>query len=130
MEYSIPIQLENWRYRRGDETMAFTVRSVVKIPTSDFERVEEMVNKLGVIILSESATYSMTDKDIEKVLQDLPKYDTASVKSPSKRYRAILWHVLSKKLNREPSPEEFAKYYDERYEELIDKAKEYLDSEL
>lgn len=129
MNYTIPIQLQNYN-RRKDKSVSFKVDSELEIPSEDISTIDALVGNLGVLLIGKSAVSNMNEAEVEKMLKDMPKYDATKIKSPSKRYRNILWRVLEKKLNRQPTNDEFIKYYDERYEELCQKGIDYLDNDF
>ena len=128
MDISIPIQLKNYN-RRADKSVSFKVDSEIEISSDDISKIDKLVGSIGVLVVSDKGSYSMTDKEVQKLLKDMPKYDTLEIKSPSKRYRGILYRVLERRLKRQPTNDEFIKYYDERYEDLCQKGINFLNDD-
>lgn len=129
MAFTLPIQLKGYN-RRVDSSVAIKVESQIIVSSEDIAKIDSLVGNLGVLVVGDSIRFDLSDKEIQKMIEDMPKYDTQEVKSPSKRYKAILYRVLEKKLGRKPTEREFANYYVERYEKLCEDGLDYLNSEL
>ena len=61
----------------------------------------------------------------------LPENDALNnYKSPSKRFRDVLWRLLEQEIGRQPSKEEFADYYVREYNKIIEHYKDKFEDNL
>ena len=129
MSFIIPIQFKGY-FRRVDKSVGLKLESEMEVRSEEIGKIDSLIGNLGVLAVSESAEFNLPDGDIKKMLEEMPRYDATEIKSPSKRYRAILYRVLEKKLGKKPTEVEFGEYYIKHYEELCQKGIEYLNSDL
>ena len=111
--------------RRSDDTVSFKVDSLLEVSSKDIGEIDSYRGSVAVIVLTDSTVGNEVNIDIDEILKNLPENDAMSnYKSPSKRFRDILWRLLEQRLQRKPSTEEFADFYKREYEKICGHYKE------
>jgi len=117
--------------RRVDDTVSIRLDSLLEIPSSDIAVIDSHRGDIAVIVLTDSPIGNETpDIDVDDILKNLPENDAVEYKSPSKRFRDILWRLQEQKLKRAPTPEEFSDYYKREYDKICLHYKEKFDDNI
>jgi hypothetical protein len=115
----IQTELKNYN-RRADESVTFRLDSLIELSSNEIAEVDSHRGSVAIVVLTDSLVGSEVDVDIDDILKNLPENDTIeNYKSPSKRFRGVLWRLLEQKLGHKPTKEEFADYYKREYEKTI-----------
>ncbi len=114
----IQAELKNYN-RRADNSVSLRLDSLIELSSSDIAEVDSHRGQIAIVVLTDSLVGNDVDIDIDDILKNLPENDTLEYKSPSKRFRSVLWKLLEEKLSRKPTKEEFASYYKNEYEKII-----------
>jgi len=116
--FKIQVELKNYS-RRADKSVSLRVDSLYEVRSEDIAEIDSHIGDYGILILTDTAVGDEVDFDVNKVLEDLqPDSDLVKKKTPSKRFRDILWKLQEQRLGRAPTEEEFAKYYKSEYEKI------------
>lgn len=118
----IQAELKNYN-RRADNSVSLRLDSLIELSSADIAEVDSHRGQIAIVVLTDSLVGNDVDIDIDDILKNLPENDTLEYKSPSKRFRNVLWKLLEEKLSRKPTKEEFADYYKRQYEYVIEKYK-------
>jgi len=120
----IQAELKNYN-RRADNSVSLRLDSLIELSSSDIAEVDSHRGQIAIVVLTDSLVGNDVDIDIDDILKNLPENDALeNYKSPSKRFRDVLWRLLEQKLRRKPSEEEFAEYYKKEYEKIINHYKD------
>ena len=115
----IQAELKNYN-RRADNSVSLRLDSLIELSSSDIAEVDSHRGQIAIVVLTDSLVGNDVDIDIDDILKNLPENDALeNYKSPSKRFRNVLWKLLEEKLSRKPTKEEFASYYKNEYEKII-----------
>jgi hypothetical protein len=115
----IQTELKNYN-RRADESVTFRLDSLIELSSNEIAEVDSHRGSVAILVLTDSLVGNEVNVDVDDILKNLPENDTIeNYKSPSKRFRDVLWRLLEQKLNRKPTKEEFADYYKREYEKII-----------
>lgn len=114
----IQAELKNYN-RRADNSVSLRLDSLIELSSADIAEVDSHRGEIAIVVLTDSLVGNDVDIDIDDILKNLPENDTLEYKSPSKRFRSVLWKLLEEKLSRKPTKEEFASYYKNEYEKII-----------
>lgn len=114
----IQAELKNYN-RRADNSVSLRLDSLIELSSADIAEVDSHRGQIAIVVLTDSLVGNDVDIDIDDILKNLPENDTLEYKSPSKRFRSVLWKLLEEKLSRKPTKEEFASYYKNEYEKII-----------
>jgi hypothetical protein len=129
--YKVQVELKNYNRRIGDKTVTFRTDSLFEIPSDDVSLIDAHIGDVGLLILTDVQIGNEVDFDINELVKDLePDRELAHKKSPSKRFRDILWRLQEQELGRKPSEEEFARFYKAEYEKICSHYLEKFDKEL
>lgn len=119
------IQCELKSYNRKlDNSVSLRMDSLMEMSSKDIGEIDSKRGDVAIVILTDSTIGNEVDVDIEEILKSLPENDTVKYKSPSARFRGVLWKLLEEKLGTSPSKEEFADYYKREYDKIIDHYKD------
>jgi len=122
---TIPIELKNYN-RRSDRSVSFKTDSLTEMSSQDIAEIDGHIGDVGFIVLTDS--HNLDDVKVDKILENLPENDLYdNHKTPSQRLRNVLYVRLEQKLGRKPEKEEFATYYLNNMESIINKLKEGLE---
>ena len=117
---TIPVELKNYN-RRADESVSFRVDSLLELSSKDIAEVDSHRGDSGMLILTDSPVGNEVKVDVDDIIKNMPENDALdNYKSPSKRFRDILWKLLEQDLKRSPTPEEFADYYKKEYNKICE----------
>jgi len=120
----IQTELKNYN-RRSDNSVSLRVDSLVEMSSEDIADIDRHRGDVAIVVLTDSTVGNEVNVDIDDILKNLPENDTLeNYKSPSKRFRDVLWRLLEQRLGRKPSEEEFAEYYKKEYEKIINHYKD------
>jgi len=120
----IPAELKNYN-RRADDSVSMRLDSLLEVPSNDIAEIDSHRGDIAVVVLTDTIVGNdIPEVDIDSILKSLPENDAMKYKSPSKRFRDILWKLLEQKLHKAPSPEEFADYYKREYDKICSHYKE------
>ena len=114
----IQTELKNYN-RRSDNSVSLKVDSLIEMTSNDIADIDRHRGDIAIVVLTDTVVGNEVDIDIDDILKNLPENDTLEYKSPSKRFRDVLWRLLEQKLGKEPSKEEFADYYKSEYDKII-----------
>lgn len=125
--FKLQVELKNYS-RRVDKSVGFRVDSLFEVKSKDIAEIDGHIGDYGVLILTDTQIGNEIDFDVNKVLEDLePDTDLVQKKSPSKRFRDILWRLQEQQLGHKPTEEEFAKYYKAEYDKICEHYKDKFD---
>ena len=117
---TIPVELKNYN-RRADESVSFRVDSLLELSSKDIAEIDSHRGDSGMLILTDSPVGNEVKVDVDDIIKNMPENDALdNYKSPSKRFRDILWKLLEQDLKRKPTPEEFADYYKKEYNNICE----------
>lgn len=120
----IQAELKNYN-RRSDNSVSLRVDSLTEMSSEDIADIDRHRGDVAIVVLTDSIVGNEVYVDIDDILRNLPENDTLeNYKSPSKRFRDVLWRLLEQRLGRKPSEEEFAEYYKKEYEKIINHYKD------
>jgi hypothetical protein len=124
----IQAELKRATRRAGDE-VGFTLTSLLEITSKELGEIDSYRGNVAVVVLTDSVIGNeLPDIDVNEILSNMPESDIYdNYKSPSKRFRDILWRLLEQDLNRKPTKEEFADYYKREYDKISSHYKEKFD---
>jgi len=121
---NIQVELKNYN-RRVDRSVSLRIDSLYEVSSKDIAEIDSHMGDFGVLVLTDTQIGNEVDFDVNKVLEGLEvDSDLPQKKSPSKRFRDILWRLQEQKLGHKPSEEEFAKYYKAEYEKICQSYKD------
>lgn len=116
---TIQVELKNYN-RRADESVSLKVDSLLELSSKDIAEIDSHRGDVGVLVLTDSTVGNEVNIDIDEILKSLPENDAIdNYKSPSSRFRGVLWRLCEQELKRRPTEEEFADYYKREYEKII-----------
>jgi hypothetical protein len=122
---TIPVELKTYN-RRADSSVGFRSESLVEMSSQDIAEIDSHVGDVGFLVLTDS--HNLEDVKVDDILENLPESDLYdNHKTPSQRLRNVLYVRLEQKLTRKPGREEFATYYKNNMESIINKLKEDLE---
>ena len=111
--------------RRSDGSVSLKIDSLLEISSDDIGEIDSHRGDVSTVVLTDTLVGNDVEVDIDDILQNLPENDTLpNYKSPSKRFRDILWRLQEQNLKRKPSAEEFADFYKGEYDKLCSHYKE------
>ena len=120
----IQTELKNYN-RRSDNSVSLRADSLIEMSSEDIADIDRHRGDVAIVVLTDSVVGNEVNVDIDDILKNLPENDTLeNYKSPSKRFRDVLWRLLEQRLGRKPSEEEFADYYKCEYEKIINHYKD------
>ncbi len=116
------IQTELKSYnRRADDSVSFKVDSLIELSSSEIGEIDSYRGTVATLVLTDSIVGNEVNVDVEDIIQNLPENDALpNYKSPSKRFRDVLWRLLEEKIGATPTKEEFADYYLREYNKIIE----------
>jgi hypothetical protein len=122
---TIAIELKNYN-RRADRTVSLRADSLVELGSKDIAEIDGHIGDVGFVVLTDA--HNLDNIKVDEILEGLPENDLYdNHKTPSQRLRNVLYVRLEQKLGRKPEKEEFATYYKNQMEGLINKFKEDLE---
>ena len=103
----IQAELKNYS-RRADDSVSFKCDSLIELSSKEVGEIDSYRGCVAVLVLTDSIIGNEVNIDIDNILQNLPENDTiTNYKTPSKRFRDVLWRLLEQELKRQPTKEEF-----------------------
>lgn len=124
----IQTELKNYG-RRADNSVTLKCDSILELTSKDIAEIDNHRGEVAVIVLTDSPVGNEVDIDIDEILKNLPENDTLTYKSPSRRFRDVLYCYCRQVLKKEPTKEEFAEFYKNEYEKIIEHYKDELDND-
>lgn len=131
--YKQQIELKGYHRKQSleDRTVSFRVESLFEIPSDDMSVIDSHIGDVGLLILTDVQIGNEVDFDVNELVKDLePDRELAHKKSPSKRFRDILWRLQEQELERKPTEEEFARFYKEEYDKICSHYLEKFEQDL
>jgi hypothetical protein len=126
----IQVELKNYN-RRADSSVSFRADSLIELSSKEIGEVDSYRGSVGFLVLTDIMIGNEVKVDVNEILKNLPENDAIdNYKSPSKRFRDILWRLLEQDLGRKPSKEEFADYYKREYDKICSHYKDKFDEDL
>jgi len=126
----IQSELKNYN-RRADDSVSFKIDSLVELSSKEIGEIDAYRGSVAVLVLTDSMIGNEVKIDIEDIIQNLPENDALNnYKSPSKRFRDVLWRLLEQEIGRQPNKEEFADYYVREYNKIIEHYKDKFEDNL
>ena len=115
--------------RRVDRSMSLKCESIMELTSDDMRDLDSLIGSIGLIVLTDdkAGLNEKDNKDIEESIRLMPQRDLLEGKSLSQQLRNVLWVKLKQDLQRDPTTQEFAKYYEEKMTYIIDKIKDSLE---
>jgi len=126
----IQVELKNYN-RRADDSVSFRCDSLLELSSKEIGDIDSYRGSVGFIVLTDSTVGNEVKVDIDEIIKNLPENDAIdNYKSPSKRFRDILWRLLEQDLGRKPEKEEFVDYYKREYDKISEHYKDKFDEEM
>lgn len=125
----IQTELKNYG-RRADNSVTLKCDSVLELSSKDIEEIDRNRGNVAVVVLTDSSIGNEVKIKVDDILKNLPENDTVKYKSPSQRFRNVLYLYCKQTLGREPTNEEFGEFYKNEYEKIIEHYKDKLDENL
>ena len=127
---TIQAELKNYN-RRADDSVSLRLDSLVELSSKEIAEIDSHRGTVGFVVLTDTVIGNEVKIDIDDILRNMPENDAIdNYKSPSKRFRDILWRLLEQDLKREPTKEEFADYYKREYDKICSHYKDKFDDEI
>lgn len=121
---TLPIELKNYN-RRADRSVSFKCDSLLEMGSKDIADIDSRIGDVGFIVLTDTPT--LDNINVDDIIENLPENDAyEGHRSPSERLRGVLYVQYEQKLGRKPDKIEFATYYKNKLEAIINKIKETL----
>lgn len=125
---TIQVELKKATRRLGDNCVNLSCDSLVEISSKDFGDLDSHRGDIGFLVLTDVVVGNDVSVNVDDIIKNLPQNDAQpNYKSPSKRFRDILWRLLEQELKRKPTEEEFADYYKREYDKICSHYKEKFD---
>jgi hypothetical protein len=116
---TMQLELKNYSRRMGDKSVSLRLDSLLEITPEEIAEIDGHIGDIGLLVLTDTQIGNEVNFDINELVKDLePDRELASQKSPSKRFRDILWRLQEQELGKKPTEEEFAKYYKQEYDKI------------
>lgn len=126
----IQVELKNYN-RRVDKSVSLRLDTLTEISPDEIAEIDGHIGDVGLLVLTDVQIGNEVDFDVNELVKDLePDRELAHKKSPSKRFRDILWRLQEQKLERKPTEEEFAKYYKQEYDKICSHYLDKFDKDL
>jgi ssDNA-specific exonuclease RecJ len=126
----LQVELKNYN-RRVDNSVSLKCDTIFEMKSEDIKEIDEHRGDLGVLILTDTPIGNEVSFDVNEVLKDMTEdRELAQSKSPSKRFRDILWRLQEQKLNHKPTEDEFAQFYKAEYEKICAHYLDKFDTDL
>ena len=126
----IQVELKNYN-RRADDSVSLRLDSLVELSSKEIAEIDSHRGTVGFIVLTDATIGNEVKVDIDEIIKNLPENDAIdNYKSPSKRFRDILWRLLEQDLGRKPDKIEFADYYKREYDKISSHYKDKFDEEV
>jgi len=126
----IQCELKNYS-RRADNSVSLRLDSLIELSSKEIGEIDSFRGSVGFVVLTDTLIGNEVKIDIDEIIKNLPENDAiTNYKSPSKRFRDILWRLLEQDLGREPTKEEFASYYKKEYDKICEHYKDKFDDEI
>lgn len=117
--------------RRAGEEIGFTLTSLLEITSKELGEIDSYRGSVCFLVLTDATIGNEVKVDIDEIIKNLPENDAIdNYKSPSKRFRDILWRLLEQDLGRKPDKIEFADYYKREYDKISSHYKDKFDEEI
>lgn len=127
---TIQAELKNYN-RRADDSVSLRLDSLVELSSKEIAEIDSHRGTVGFVVLTDTLIGNEVKIDIDDILRNMPENDAIdNYKSPSKRFRDILWRLLEQDLKREPTKEEFADFYKREYDKICNHYKDKFDEDL
>lgn len=126
----LQVELKNYN-RRVDKSVGLRVDTLYEMKSEDIAEIDSHLGDVGVLVLTDVNIGNEVDFDVNELIKDMTAdRELATQKSPSKRFRDILWRLQEQELGRPPEEEEFAKYYKNEYDKICDHYLDKFDKDL
>lgn len=126
----IQVELKNYN-RRADNTVSLRCDSLIELSSADIAEVDAHRGDVGILTLTDSMVGNEVNIDVDEIIKNLPENDALpNYKTPSKRFRDVLWKLQEERLGRAPSKDEFADYYKREYDKIIEHYKSKFEDNL
>jgi len=126
----IQVELKNYN-RRADDSVSFKCDSLIELSSKEIGDIDSYRGSVGILALTDTTIGNEVKVDIDEIIKNLPENDAIdNYKSPSKRFRDILWRLQEQELGRKPTTEEFADYYKMEYNKISEHYKNKFDEDI
>ncbi len=126
----IQVELKNYN-RRADDSVSFKCDSLIELSSKEIGDIDSYSGSVGILALTDTTIGNEVKVDIDEIIKNLPENDAIdNYKSPSKRFRDILWRLQEQELGRKPTTEEFADYYKMEYNKISEHYKNKFDEDI
>jgi len=126
----IQVELKNYN-RRADDSVSFKCDSLIELSSKEIGDIDSYRGSVGILALTDTTIGNEVKVDIDEIIKNLPENDAIdNYKSPSKRFRDILWRLQEQDLGRKPTTEEFADYYKMEYNKISEHYKNKFDEDI
>lgn len=127
----LQVELKNYNRRMGDRSVSLRLDTLTEISPDEIAEIDGHIGDVGLLVLTDVQIGNEVDFDVNELVKDLePDRELAHKKSPSKRFRDILWRLQEQELERKPTEEEFAKYYKQEYDKICSHFLDKFDKDL
>ena len=114
----LQVELKNYN-RRVDRSVSLRLDTLTEISPDEIAEIDGHIGDVGLLVLTDVQIGNEVDFDVNELVKDLePDRELAHKKSPSKRFRDILWRLQEQELGKKPTEEEFARYYKTEYDKI------------
>lgn len=116
--FKAPVELKNYN-RRADRSVSLRVDTTFEMTPEDIAEIDSHLGDLGVLVLTDTPQGNSIDINMGKILEGIEvDKEIPQQKSPSRRFRDILWKLLEEQLGKTPTDTEFAVYYKTQYDKI------------
>jgi len=127
---TIQTEMKNYN-RRADNSVSFRLDSLLELSSKEIGEIDAYRGCVAIIVLTDSIVGNVVDFDMNTILKNLPENDAISnYKSPSKRFRDVLYRLCEQELKRPPSKEEFVDYYQKEYTKITEHYKSKFEDDI
>jgi hypothetical protein len=109
---TFPVDLYNYR-RIGENECSMTLHSIVELDSDDIKYLDEHRGMQSFLTISDTHVgLDVPDLDVDKLKSTMVENQVYEKDiSPSERQRRKIWVLCNKELGKEPTKEEFEKFY-------------------
>jgi len=115
-----PVQLDTYN-RRKDGSVRFSTSSMLKLESEEIGTIDAHLGNVAMLVITDQ--YNLDNLNVDDIIKELPENLDDKIlksgKSQSERIRNVLYIRLKEELERNPTEEEFARFYKKETERII-----------
>lgn len=116
--FKTTVELRSYN-RRMDKSVTLRCDTTFEVSPEEIAEIDRHIGDLGVLVLSDTPKGNELELNMKKILEDIEiDKEIPQQKSPSKRFRDILWRLLEQREGRKPTEEEFGVFYKGEYDKI------------